>query len=469
MSGRIDSFLALFRRPVHLEDLPFDHQVATLEARLDVAKSLADQCDIREQLVSMVFHHKIEHQDFELTGTAKKVYDIARDITAFNSTRNLEEAQNTFILEHGADYAFLTNPRHRIYKHIQVLRNWGTENAGVCTVNGSDDLFFNHLRNSVDGRTPIRELRETYTTKRNGKFHGMDFSYDLNHDAIYLRTEAQTMSLQEALGDGAPVARLNHNFQIPFHDGNHYLEIVTDCATDYPGWFGHHAWIRLIDGEGRVSSIGKLQRTGATLASLYAQNKISYANADRYEWLQHDTMEPVRVRISEERYQELHGRIEECLLSQREQDYNFFTGNCADWVIEMTQGILNIDREQCRIHEVYMLFPKTTEFFKKHAPWVVNKVLTFFIGIYLYASHFARLLLMLIMGATSRNNGNRRSASMFWKALFNPNLTSITHPHYLREHLRKNLHDIMAVDIAELNSVEQVEVHDDEGEEKAAE
>ena len=249
-----------FNKPLHFEDLPFQKKVEVLETRLAAAKSLADQCDIRQQLVGIVFHHKAtEEPQYALTGTAQKVYQTALAVTIFDPSRNAEEQRQEYILQHGADYAFLTDPRHRLYKHIQVLQKWGTD-ARVCTRESNNDLYFNNLRNLEVGRTSIKTLRESYTTIRDEKFHGSDFCYDLNHDAIYLKSDTTTMSLTESLGGGQPVTKLNHNFQIPFHDGHYYLEIVTDCPSNRLGWVVYHSWIRLIDDQGRVTSIGKFPK-----------------------------------------------------------------------------------------------------------------------------------------------------------------------------------------------------------------
>lgn len=386
-------------------------KIRDLERELATASTEKKQIPYHAQIINLSFAYKRDHPEFKLTNLAKKTFEVAKEITK-------GEVEDLYILNHPREYAFLTGPFHYLHKHIRTLvDHWGVD-AKVEIV--EEELTFH------TGEKVFEMLLESEE-----KDHQV---FDLDQLSLGRRDEKQSCT------------KLRPNFQRE-GDGKHYLQIAIFNPEDTPTARRHHSWVRLIDANGEIISVGKYPEH-LNEPNFYAMEPVAYRCSDEYEWLAMGKEKTYDIELTESEYKEVHAEILKTMRQQTsttapKDDFNVFVGkNCTDWVISIASRFIKIDREACRVDQLatILVFPKIYRFFEKNTPkWI--KVVTWPIRkFFSILFHIHRLILYLFMGAFTRNPKNPDSTPLIshWTELFNDRLTMTTHPLYFNQWLEQN-------------------------------
>ncbi|MGM0440481.1 MAG: hypothetical protein ACQEP8_05150 [Chlamydiota bacterium] len=148
---------------------------------------------------------------------------------------------------------------------------------------------------------------------------------------------------------------------------NHILEVVTECPKDKPGLLGYHAWVRLINPQGEVYSVGYAPDVagffpfeGCDFSKVHllcetVPGKIM--NTDITEWLQpshQDSRTELPIEITPQQFQQLITYIEKMQNTQHDKLFNFVNGNCTAWVANLLGQVGVSVQARSNIHELIL-------------------------------------------------------------------------------------------------------------------
>lgn len=375
---------------------------------------------LREKIIVLSFEKKAADPSFQLSRLAQKVYDTALKIT--------EEKDREKIFSHGKEYAFLTSERHYIHKHIETLEKWraSEQTPKSCKVEIIDGKI--QLKTYADkGFSELTVYHDVEELQKNA---------ELNPKLRYEYTYYSCDSKEEY------PTELKPSFKIK-GDGNYHVSVVTDCPYKQMSLTGNHTWLRLIDPEGHVISVGKYPKKLSD-PYFYVKDPVSFSSSDNHEWLcRKGAIQENSFIISKEDYDALSEDILNDLVSnldnENSQDFNVFNENCTDWAIEKVGKIgLNIEKNSIQVDQFVLLFPKFNEWYNNKIPLGLRKAIA---PIKNAASFLIlqtiRIAFICILGGGVKNEKNPSSKKFLYnfKQLFNYRVTHLTHPWKLRRYL----------------------------------
>jgi hypothetical protein len=379
-------------------------------------QSLKDEYEsLRTRLVVMEFEEKSANPAYDMGATAKKVFEVANKIT--------ENADESEILRYGPEYAFLTSDRHHLHKHIETLDRWKNPNSSKAVIDHEGIKLRTYTGSGQVRNHLASELMKKAQSEPN-------LVYELTHFSLAPREE-HPKKLQPA-------------FKIK-GDGDCHVGIVTDCPTENLAISGQHTWLRLIDSNGTVYSVGKFPKK-IRFPFLYAKESAVFSTADRHEWLCRDnTIQEHRFTISKKQYDKLVKSIEKDLNNSSRHDFNFFKENCSDWALQKLSdlNVHKFDMEKIQVDQFSFLFPG---FGKWHDKMLkrgtrLRKISTLAQKVLSFATlQLARVALVITLGGMKKNKENEYSKRFMnrpFSKIFDPTLTKVTPPVEVRSYLNE--------------------------------
>ncbi len=372
---------------------------------------------LRADIIVEAFDMKKNDSNYKMSALVQKVYDTALKIT---DPKGKEQ-----ILDHGREYAFLTSERHYLHKHIETLEKW---NPGTAKVQVKDDKLV--LRTYQD-----RRLDHKVTGLMRYAEDNPSAVLDYNYYSIDERVD-HPKELKPAFKTKG--------------DGQFHVSIVADCPEKKMQMQGQHAWLRLIDAEGKVYSVGKFPKD-LHLPYVYAKEEVMYSSSDSHEWLcRKDSIHENRFTIKEEDFEKIKKSITHDLNEKRtKQDFNTFHENCSDWAISKLNLVgLHIDKEAFQVDQFAVLFPTLSEIYDDHMPKALKKVFDPVLNAISYvALQVVRVAMIVFLGGFRKNSENKKSECFLQspKKIFDYELTTLTHPWRMTKFLEKNRDNIQAI------------------------
>ncbi len=388
----------------------------TSKDRRDLKK---DYENLRTTLVVKAFTKKKEDSSYEMPARAQKVYNLAKKITI-----NPNESK---ILPLGEQFAFLTSNRHFIHKHIETLEKWNGPRSSKPIINPEGKIKLRTYPHSPHGeRIVFHDVNDLIEEAKQDD--------NLVFDLTFFSLEPKEEIPQQ----------LKPSFKIQ-GDGHYHAAIMTDCPTDKLALSGQHTWMRLIDPQGNVMSIGKFPKK-IQFPFLYAKEASIFCCPDQHEWLcRNNTMQEHRFQIDEDKYNGLVDSINKDLKNASNHDFNFFKENCSDWVIKKLEkfDILKFKKSEIQVDQINYLFPAFEKWhdkmfqrgsnFRKISN-IARSVLSF------VTLQIARVALVIILGGMRKNKENEYSKRFLnrpFKQIFDPTITTVTPPIGVRRYLNQ--------------------------------
>ncbi|NGX57676.1 MAG: hypothetical protein K940chlam3_00570 [Chlamydiae bacterium] len=371
----------------------------------------------RAFFIITAFELKSENKDYKLPPEVQKVFKVAQEISHVNIGK-------PEILAHGEEYAFLTDKRHFLDKHILTLKKWRREHrSSKSSLVKKDDI--GHLILATYSKKN-RKTTHLVSQLMNDATDDRELTYNLDYFGLH----------EERKGD--IVTELRPNFKVKGDDIFH-VSIVTDCPTNTLSSAGHHTWLRLIDARGRVYSTGKFP-TYINGVYLFEKVPVVYKNSDKHEWLmRHDTIKEHKFELTHGEFNSLKARIEADYRSVKDQDFLFFNQNCSDWAVEyVSEFYKEIEKKKTQVDGFSILFKTVWSIYTKCTPSFIKRIVS---PIKKIASRIflqlPRYTLIRLLGGT-RKPKREGSKSYLEETTWLGSITNVTHPYKLRRWLNEN-------------------------------
>ncbi len=386
-----------------------------------------DYFDNKKDEVIEEFQNKLLNNNHELSLAAKKSFEAAKKIIIFPKSVDMEKV----ILKHAEDIYFLTSNPHFIHKHVLVT-TFKHDNDIRLVYNKKKDDFFFHTKESVKEKRLLAEKDP-------------DLVYELDYFALRPKKREP-----EADPDnpnfiilGRPTS-LHPSFQRKA-DGCFYVEIASGSRENKPTQSGNHNWIRLIDGDGKVISVGMHPKVTFTSGKAYAKIPVRFFNSDVYEWIDNRTFYSHTFPLSKEEFFALKEEIINDMIFASENrldfDYSIFEGNCCDWMIKKLARYLQMDTSEAVVDMYVTIAPDLYDYYRKNISEEMKAVLSPFVKLITYGAHIPRLIRAGICGGFCVNEENPKSEPFIKYSidfLFNFDMHSAVHPYLFEEYLEHN-------------------------------
>jgi hypothetical protein len=391
-----------------------------------------DYFDNKKEEVILEFGIKLLDKNHELSSAAKKSFEAARKIIIFPENIDIEKV----ILSHAEDVYFLTSNPHFIHKHVLICTYRHDNDIRLAYDENKNDFFF-HTKESVREKRLLADKDP-------------DLVYELDYFA--LRTKRKDPEADPEHPNfiilGKPTI-LHPTFQRKA-DGCYYVEIASGSRENKPTQSGNHNWIRLIDSDGKVISVGMHPKITLNPYNAYAKNPVRFFNSDVYEWIDNRTFYAHTFPLSKSEYFSLKEDIIKDMAAASEDDFNFdysiFEGNCCDWMIKKLARYLQINPKEATTDLYVTVFPDLYDYYRKDISEEMKTILSPFFKLITYGAHVPRLVRAAVCGGFSVNEENPNSAPFIKYSvdfLFNVDMHVAVHPFLFEEYLQKNEKDLL--------------------------
>ena len=371
------------------------------------------------EYVTREFAKKRQDPSYILNKLAKKSMSAAKKIILFPEGVDQDE----IIIAHGKDIAFLTTAPHYFHKHVLVSTFWHDNDIRLTYDLEKDDFFF-HTGDSV------REKREK-------KEKDPNLLYDIDFFALH-----------EKDMDCKPHT-LYPSFQ-RVGDGNFYVEVVSGSLWNLPTIAGNHNWLRLIDDQGKVISVGVHPLRSLTLTNAYSKSPVRFSNCDMYEWVDNRTFYAHRFPMTEEEFYALKQEIIRDMYLATDPDttydYSIFGWNCADWIVEKLITYLTIDRDEMTIEGLCTTVPNLLQYYRHEMSDVVKMILSPILQQIQSKLHVPRFVWIWYGGGFTTSEENNHSVPFWkneWEFISDGRMHYVVHPFLLEEYLQDHEEELL--------------------------
>jgi len=368
----------------------------------------------KQEYVIREFAKKRHDSSYKMNKLAMKSFNVAKTIILFPEGVDQEKV----LIDHGKDIAFLTTPPHYFHKHVLVSTNWHDNDIRLTYDPDKDDFIF-HTGESV------REKRKKAENDPN-------LMYDLDFFALH-----------EKEMDYKP-----HSLYPSFQrkgDGKFYVEVVSGSLQNLPTLAGNHNWLRLIDDEGKVISVGVHPFQDLTLTNAYSKSPVRFSNCDLYEWIDNRTFYAHRFPMTKEEFYALKEEIIRDMYLATDPDttfdYSIFGWNCADWIVEKLITYLTIDRDEMTIEGLCTLTPNLLQFYRHKMPDVCKMVISPILQQIHTKLHVPRFVWIWYGGGFTTSEENNHSVAFWkneWEFISDETMHYVVHPFLLEEYLQNH-------------------------------
>lgn len=398
--------------------------------------------DPSRDLILKEFAKKKIDRSYELTGFAKKAFDIAKQIILFPPGFNAE----TVILSHPEDIYFLTSSPHFISRHVLVC-TFLHENDVRLVYDPSNDDFFFHTRESVRLKRSLAEKDPTIV-------------YELDYFALRKKKKMADASEDHPNYIILEQPRSLHYSFKRKADKNFYIEIVTGSRENKPTASGNHNWLRLIDDKGNVISVGMHPRYSIHSSNSYEKLPVMFYNSDVYEWVDNRTYFTYAFPITRTEYNELKEDIIKDMIAVTDKetafDYSVFDMNCADWIIQKISHLFSLNIDEMRADAYATFFPDWHNYYiyemSDETKWVVDPLLR----LVQYGAHIPRLIKAAVSGAFTTNDQNANSTCFFYKPIsffIDVDMHVAVHPFLLKVYLEKHEKELLSERLEKIKNI----------------
>jgi hypothetical protein len=392
----------------------------------------SEAIDEEREFLIEEFSKKMHDASYELTGTAKKSFEAAKKIIVF--PKGVDEER--IILTHPEDIHFLTSNPHFIHKHVLVCTFSHNNDIRLVYDKLKDDFFF-HTKDSVRKKRLLAEKDQ-------------DLVYELDYFALrHKRKDPEAdPSHPNFIILGRPTS-LHPSFKRK-GDGCYYVEIASGSRENKPTQSGNHNWLRLIDAEGNVISIGMHPKITVSPMVSYAKIPVRFFNSDVYEWVNNRTFYAHTFPLSQAEYLSLKEEILKDMIAASKNefsfDYSIFEGNCCDWMVQKLAKYLQIDTSGVVTDLYVTVFPNLYDYYRKSTSDEMKMVLSPFIKLITYGAHIPRLIRAAVSGGFSVNEENPQSKPFIkysWDFLLNVDMHVALHPYLFEEYLGQHEKELL--------------------------
>jgi hypothetical protein len=277
--------------------------------------------NIDQQILAIEFKAKTTCPHYTLQSSiAKHVLSKSLDISD-------DSVQEKDVFWNPEEFYYLTSKEQYLYKHIEThVEKWGVNTKirkqfGKITFhNGESVESIMKASNgpymvTAEGPKPVIQRDESGNVV-------LQSSFQRNENSTYMK--------------GSKIKN--------FEEGKFYVSLVSSKPSSHISPIGHHSWLRLTDGEGKVSSVGKwpAKQPIRFVANVDPQ----FQAPDPHEWTDPSSFISEEViEITAEEYDRLKGSIEDDINhpDTETNTYNTVLQNCSDWVIEILEKNKIID------------------------------------------------------------------------------------------------------------------------------
>lgn len=385
----------------------------------------------RKALVLTDFEKKLTSCEHEFFPFSKKSFEYSRQIIIFPDGVDFEKV----ILSHAEDIFFLTNAPHFIHKHVLVCTFLHGNDIRIKYDPVLDDFFF-HSGESV---RQMRLLSESDPL----------LVFDLDYFALWhKRKDPKGIQDDPSFIIFEPPTTLHPSFKRK-GDGHFYVEIASGSRDNKPTISGNHNWLRLIDSDGNVTSVGIHPKVSRTQMNTFAHVPVMFYNSDIYEWLDNRTYYSHTFPLLPEEYLSLKEDIEKDMVSVTDKetsfDYSVVEYNCVHWIIEKLSKTFTFHEDEMKFDMYSAIFPSICEYYRKDASDDVKIIITPILHLLQYGIHLPRFISACICGGFVKNDENTHSLSYMKEEfrLFDIDMNLILHPFLFEEYLQKHEKELL--------------------------
>ena len=232
-------------------------------------------------------------------------------------------------------------------------------------------------------------------------------------------------------------------------DGHYYVEIVSGSKENRPTATGNHNWLRLIDSNGNVISVGIHPKVSLTQLNAFAQFPVIFYNSDVYEWIDNRTYYSHTFPLLFEEYFALKADIEADMVAitnkETSFDYSILEYNCVHWIIEKLSKTFTFHEDEMKFDLYAAMFPSLLDYYRKEALPDVKMIIDPFLRLLQYGVHIPRFVSACICGGFVTNDENIHSMSYMKKEfrLFDIDMHLVLHPFLFEEYLQKHEKELL--------------------------
>lgn len=404
-------------------------------------KSVSDQ----KELILEEFSKKLLDPQYEMGLTSEKSFQAAKKIILF--PKDLD--QEKIILSHPEDIFFLTSSPHFIHKHVLVCTFYHNNDIRLTYDPIKDDFFF-HTKESV------KEMRALAEADPN-------LVYELDYYALRHKKRDPNAVIDHPSFIIFEMATTLHPSFKRKGDGHYYVEIASGSRENKPTASGNHNWLRLIDSEGNVISVGMHPKISMTQTNAFARIPIRFYNSDVYEWIDGRTYYSHTFPLHPSEYFALKQDIINDMIAITDKetsfDYHVLDYNCVHWISAKLKNIFTFREEEMKFDLYAAMFPELLDYYRKRASDEMKMILDPILRLIQYGVHLPGIIRAAICGGYVINEENAHSISFMsasWR-IFDIDMHVALHPYLFEEYFQNHEKELMLQRVERISSIEKSE------------